>query len=66
MKVKELIKRLKQENPESEIVLAADEEGNYFTPLSVVECAIYDPEEHEVYDPDAQDINGENAVILWP
>ena len=66
MKVSELIKKLKQEDPDSEVVLASDEEGNSFAPLSVVDCAIYDPEEQQVYDPDEKDINGKVAVVLWP
>ncbi|MBO5004901.1 MAG: hypothetical protein J6D03_06650 [Clostridia bacterium] len=33
MKVKELIEALKLENPEAEVILSADEEGNYFSPL---------------------------------
>jgi len=66
MKVKELVKRLKQEDPDSEVILASDEEGNSFNTLSVIDCAIYDPEEREIYDNDQTDINGEAAVVLWP
>jgi len=33
MKVKELIEKLKLEDEDAEIILSADEEGNYYSPL---------------------------------
>ena len=33
MKVKELIEKLKLEDEDAEVILRADEEGNYYTPL---------------------------------
>lgn len=33
MKVKELIKKLKLEDEDAEVILSADEEGNYYSPL---------------------------------
>jgi hypothetical protein len=33
MKVKELIEKLKLEDEDSEVILSADEEGNYYSPL---------------------------------
>ena len=33
MKVKELIERLKLEDENAEVILSADEEGNYYSPL---------------------------------
>lgn len=33
MKVKELIKKLKLEDENAEVILSADEEGNYYSPL---------------------------------
>lgn len=33
MKVKELIEELKLEDLEAEVILSADEEGNYYSPL---------------------------------
>ena len=33
MKVKELIEKLKLEDKDAEVILSADEEGNYYSPL---------------------------------
>jgi len=44
MKVKELIDILKLENPDDEVIMSKDEEGNRFSPLSDVELCIYVPE----------------------
>lgn len=33
MKVKELIQKLKLEDEDAEVILSADEEGNYYSPL---------------------------------
>lgn len=33
MKVKELIKKLKLEDEDAEVILSADKEGNYYSPL---------------------------------
>lgn len=33
MKVKELIEKLKLEDADAEVILSADEEGNYYSPL---------------------------------
>lgn len=53
MKVKELIKLLERENPESEVILQKDAEGNGYSPLSDVDGnAVYIPESNwsgEVY-----------------
>lgn len=37
MKIKELIEELKKYDPEAEVVLSADEEGNSFSPLEDIE-----------------------------
>jgi len=45
MKVKELIRKLEQENAESEVILQKDSEGNGYSPLSAVDgFAVYIPE----------------------
>ena len=45
MKVKELIKQLERENPESEVILQKDAEGNSYSPLSDVDGnAVYIPD----------------------
>lgn len=33
MKIKELIEKLKLEDEDAEVILSADEEGNYYSPL---------------------------------
>jgi hypothetical protein len=43
MKVKELIKALKSANPEAEVILQKDAEGNGYSPLSCVDFdAVYE------------------------
>lgn len=80
MRVKELIKRLKIEDPEAEVVLSRDEEGNGFCPLSAIEDnRVYI--EGEIYlETLTEDLikygytkedvyEGDNAVraiVLWP
>ncbi len=45
MKVKELIRLLERENPESEVIIQKDAEGNGYSPLSEVDGnAVYIPE----------------------
>ena len=46
MKVKQLIKELKKCNPESEVIVAKDEEGNGFSPLADIdgENCVYTPD----------------------
>ncbi len=47
MKVKQLLKELEKCNPESEVVMAKDEEGNGYSPLYEVDG------ENMVYTPDS-------------
>lgn len=45
MKVKELIRKLQKEDPESVVVLQSDSEGNGYSPLADVDSdAVYIPE----------------------
>jgi hypothetical protein len=44
MKVKELIELLKLHDPEDEVIMSKDSEGNYFSPLSDIELVIYVPD----------------------
>ena len=44
MKVKTLKKLLQNYNDEDEIIMAKDEEGNYFSPLVSLEEVLYVPE----------------------
>jgi hypothetical protein len=81
MKVKELIELLVGINPEMEIVMSADSEGNSYSPLRVVDTDSnnYDSDEREIglrsLTPDLEkqgyseeDVmeNGEPVVVLWP
>jgi len=82
MKIKELIEQLQEANPESEVIMAKDSEGNYYTPLSGFWEGAYVPESTysgKVYyasmegSPDPEDVripgrdNGAvHAVILSP
>jgi len=74
MKVKELIKQLKMLNPNFEVILSKDEEGNGYSPASsLVECD-YTPENTwsgEAYFEDYEEEDSDyifepNAVILYP
>lgn len=74
MKVKELIKQLKKVDPNFEVVLSSDGEGNSYSPLSDFAEVDYQAEttwsgevhfnEYEEEDPDA--IFEPNAIVLFP
>lgn len=53
MKVKELIEKLKLEDENAEVILSADEEGNYYSPL-----------EGEIYE-NNKDI-AQKCIVLFP
>ncbi len=66
MKVNELIKRLQRENPNIDVVLSIDEEGNGFSSIELVESA--KSLHGEIYgnDDDETPKNAEPVVVLWP
>lgn len=75
MKVKELLAELTKINPELEVVMSKDAEGNNFSPCCETCFGIYEPEttwygEFDYSDPiqEAGDRPGSpvNAVCLWP
>lgn len=79
MKVKDLIAELSELNPEFEVVLSSDSEGNNYSPLAGCDIGRYSPETTwrgdwtSVGDPGApeEEIDGctpeqANAVALWP
>ena len=82
MTVKELIETLSKINPEWEVVIAIDEEGNGFNPLEDIETNhMYDKLTHEIslkeLTPELlkqgyteedlpYDQSGVDAVVLWP
>ena len=57
MKVKELIEQLRQADPESEVILQKDAEGNGYSPL-------YDVDKEAVYIPEST-WGGEVIFIEW-
>ena len=70
LKVKDLIKLLKRENPDADVLLAGDEEGNTFSYISEtgVSPLLYEKghdgemvigEKDELYNP-------KECVVLWP
>lgn len=76
MKIKELIKELKALNPESEVILQKDSEGNGYSPLSGIEAGVYVPEstwsgefvdqDDSEYDDARQEPSSVLAVVLYP
>jgi hypothetical protein len=82
MKVKKLIAFLKNYNPDLEVILSRDEEGNGFNLLQNLEDNIvYDKEEHAIYLSELTDKlkaqgyseddlytgkHGVPAIVLWP
>ena len=67
MKVKELIKELKEADPELDIILAKDSEGNDFSPLADVRLGSYtalNSYSGEFSDDQIEESN--KAVCLWP
>lgn len=70
MKVNELISILSQFEPDAEIVLSSDSEGNGFAPVDEVSQGLYSPHGRgDVYDPNEKTEAGEdaiNAVVLYP
>lgn len=73
MKIKDLVKILAEENdPEKEIVMSKDSEGNAFSPLADVGDGLYASNSTysgEVYNLDEKEDAGEGAkqvLVLWP
>lgn len=76
MKVRELIEQLKSYDPENEVVMSRDAEGNGYSPLYQLDSCTYVPdttysgelwyaEVHED-DPPEQPDGAISAVALWP
>lgn len=63
MTVAETIDALKLYNQDLNIVLASDEEGNSFSPLTTLshQSMIFESAWELYYDPD-----GKDTVVLWP
>lgn len=48
MKIRELIAILQQHDPEREVVMSSDAEGNHYAPLVDVSTVAWDAEEREI------------------
>jgi len=68
MKVKDLIKKLEKFGPDDIVVMAGDEEGNYFNELQVIEGCGWAREDREIISEEdkADDDRYTAAVCLWP
>lgn len=77
MKVKELMALLKDVDPEREVILAADEEGNHFNTVYSVEIMCYKEDEvsyeqlteelkAQGFTEDDIDSDGKPCVVIWP
>jgi hypothetical protein len=68
MKVRELIEKLQQEDPERLVIVSSDEEGNSMNPLQEIATAAYSKEDREIgletlTDEDKEQGYGEEDVI---
>ena len=74
MKVRELIKKLAELDPEAIVIVSKDAEGNRFSPLSQIDTGWYQADStwsgeiHEDSEnPDRDDVKDlPRAVVLWP
>ncbi len=81
MKVRELIELLEEEDPEAEVVLSRDSEGNDYSPVAEVDDGVYEAEttwNGQFYSNPGEDMDAaqeadwhevrENpqALCLWP
>lgn len=70
MKVSELILLLNQLEPDAEIILSRDSEGNEFAPVDEVSQGLYSPHSHgDFYNLNERAEAGEDAisaVVLYP
>lgn len=67
MKVKKLIEALSKLNPDLEVILSADAEGNSFSEVEELGIYHFNAEDREIYRNDELEDGEElNAVVLWP
>ena len=66
MKVNELLARLLTLDPDIEVVMSKDSEGNNFSPCSSAEEAYYVPESTWSGEIHPCKKGGENCVVLYP
>jgi len=67
MKVGKLVEALQKLNPEHEVIMSSDGEGNNFSPLDSFSKCHYEPLKpwcgEAYFDEDCEE---ENAICLWP
>lgn len=70
MKVKDLISTLNEHNPDAEIMISTDSEGNGFSPIDEIEQVLYSPTgQGDIFNLQEKEIIGENAInaiVLYP
>ncbi len=66
MKIKDLIKKLKEFDPESAVVLSSDAEGNSFSEATDIEQYLFDKEEGEIKEWDDPNDQYQRAIVIWP
>lgn len=72
MKVKDLVAGLSKLDPNLEVVLQKDSEGNGYSPCAGFEPGIYVPDStwsgefHNPSDVEDEEISDINAIVLWP
>jgi len=68
MKIKELLELLKEQDPETEVVMSRDAEGNGYSPLAVLDTCFYQAEStwhgeiRNIYDEEIDEYIEENGV----
>lgn len=70
MKVKEFISILSKHNPNAEIIISKDSEGNGFSPIDNIDQVLYSPvgqgDIYNLEEKEGVDENAINAVVLYP
>lgn len=70
MKVSDLISILNKQNPDAEIILSKDSEGNEYSPVAEICPVLYSPiGQGDIYSLEDKEIAGDkaiNAVVLYP
>lgn len=66
MLVKELIVQLEKTNPNFEVILSKDAEGNGYSPLSSVETNLTYLADNTWSGEVIEDHESDNCIVLWP
>lgn len=69
MTVQELMDILKDLDPDMEVIIQGDSEGNYYGECAGADTAMYDEEEGACVHPDDEDDEGRDlkeVLVIWP